>query len=309
DDAVTNQSNNSVSGPVQQYNIRYINHLIWNCSESSFCIFLRPSSLTGSVLKNIYFENNTCVNAGGGWGGLQRPDKKGFQVYFSATTAATDSIFIRNNIFYGSRSVLFIDNSGIQPFPYVTMDYNNWYTQNNTDTIAAFWTPSAISVYTKTQFMNYQTDHQKDQHSFMGDPLLANPSSNDYRLSPTSPCVNAGIYNGITSDFIRSPRPQGPNNDIGAYEIASITSLEVGNDIHPGFKVYPNSNLGIFTISTHTDDGYTLRIYDVNGHLAFNQQLRGTTEVDASILQAGIYLICLGNNDAIGPSQKLIVLK
>lgn len=57
------------------------------------------------------------------------------------------------------------------------------------------------------------------------DPLFVNPDSNDYRLQPCSPLVNAGS-NAFTSgatDLAGLPRIQGGTIDIGAYETASPT--------------------------------------------------------------------------------------
>ena len=216
DDAVTNQGNASAGGTVQQYNLHYINNLIWNCSESSFCFFIQPATVSGSYMKNIYFENNTCVNAGGGWAASQRPNLKGFQIYCSANTAPTDSIFIRNNIFYQSRCFIFIDNSSVPTWSYITSDYNCCYTQNNADTIVAFWTSSSLSIYTEPQFASYQTNTNRDLHSFIADPLFVSTGSNDYTLLSNSPCINTGTNTGIATDFNLTPRPQGGYYDIGA---------------------------------------------------------------------------------------------
>ena len=70
DAALTNQNN---APNVKQYNITYRQNLIWNC-EYSFEYWNRPEN---SLTYNIYFENNTCVNAGHGWGHQQRPDPSG----------------------------------------------------------------------------------------------------------------------------------------------------------------------------------------------------------------------------------------
>ncbi|MBN2773446.1 MAG: carbohydrate binding domain-containing protein, partial [Prolixibacteraceae bacterium] len=69
DAGLTNQSTSSCS----QYNIIYRNNEIWNC-EYSFEFFNTGS---GSSTNNIQFINNTCKNAGSGWGHSQRPDLRG----------------------------------------------------------------------------------------------------------------------------------------------------------------------------------------------------------------------------------------
>lgn len=92
DAAVTNQGN---GGKNIQTHIIYKNNKIWNC-EYSFEYWNRPES---SSTRNIYFENNVCLNAGGGWGHHQRPDPSGRHICFYDNTAQTENIVIRNNVF------------------------------------------------------------------------------------------------------------------------------------------------------------------------------------------------------------------
>lgn len=93
DAALTNQS---LDEKTLHYNIRYRNNVIWNC-EYSFEYWNRPEN---SSTHDIYFENNTCINAGGGWGHSQRPDPGGRHLCFYSSTAPARDIFIRNNIFH-----------------------------------------------------------------------------------------------------------------------------------------------------------------------------------------------------------------
>jgi len=306
DDAVTNQCTPSNSGPAQQYNLFYRNNLIWNCSESSYCCDLRPAVLAGSFLKNIYFENNTCVNAGGGWAAAQRPDLKGFQIYFSAITATTDSIFIRNNIFYKSRAVLFVDNSSVQTLNYTTLDYNDWYTLNNTDTIVALWTSSSLNIWTKPQFAAYQTTNNEDAHSFMADPLLADPDSNNYHLSSASPCIGTGINTGVGSDFDLNPRPQTGPYDIGAYQFTAsgIPSLKANNSVA---KIYPNPGNGIFIIE-RGEPGTLILVYNTLGDTVYRSSIQSTQQtINLSSQPDGTYFISL-LKDAKPILEKEIVL-
>ena len=230
DDAVTNQGNASAGGTVQQYNIYYQNNLIYNCAESSYCYYLQPATTQGSFLKNVYFQNNTCVNAGGGWAATQRPDLKGFQIYCSSNTAPLDSVFIRDNIFYRSRAVVFFDNTSINLLSGTQMDYNNWFTDNPQDTLAAFLTKNGLSIYPYGQFASYQSSTNQDVHSFFADPLLIQPTppptglnlnnsdTLNLQLQPNSPCINAGISTQVTTDINFQPRPSKGPYDIGAYQ-------------------------------------------------------------------------------------------
>ncbi|NTV78205.1 MAG: hypothetical protein HGA25_03445, partial [Clostridiales bacterium] len=87
--------------------------------------------------------NNTCVNAGGGWGHAQRPDPNGAHIMLYNNDATTSSFFIMNNIFCNSTEwgVRWTrrDNLGD-----VIMDYNCWFEtsgnlariENNYDCVA-----------------------------------------------------------------------------------------------------------------------------------------------------------------------------
>ena len=305
DDAVTNQCTPSNAGPAQQYNLFYRNNLIWNCSESSFCCDLRPATLTGSFLKNIYFENNTCVNAGGGWAAAQRPDLKGFQIYFSAITAPTDSIFIRNNIFYKSRAVLFVDNTVVQTLNYTTMDYNDWYTQNDADTIVALWTSSSLAIWTKNQFAAYQALNNEDEHSLLANPLLVNVDSNNYHLTASSPCIGAGINTGLGNDFDLNPRPLTGAYDIGAYQFTPTGLNAVKTSVSP--HIFPNPGNGSYIIEDVTE-GSTIAVYNTLGDTVFKATVQSVQQlIDLTAQPSGTYFIRI-EKDATAIFEKEIAL-
>ena len=308
DDAITNQGNSTAGGTIQQYNLNFVNNLIWNCSESSYCFFIQPATVSGSYLKNIHFENNTCVNAGGGWAASQRPDLKGFQIYCSTNTALTDSIFIRNNIFYKSRCFLFIDNTSVHTWSFTISDYNCWYTERTSDTIAAFWTSAALNIFTEPQFSLYQTTTNQDAHSFMADPLLLSPSTANFYLTAISPCINTGTNTGVATDFNLTPRPQGGNYDIGAYEYVNTLSLQELSSINESIRVYPNPSSSYFIMDSHNDNIQKWSIYDTSGRLVFSSEICGKVYVDTDTFREGVYHICLLMNGSI-INRKICIIK
>jgi predicted outer membrane repeat protein len=77
------------------------------------------------------------------------------------------------------------------------------------------------------------------------DPLFAGSASGDYRLSPDSPCINAGdpayAPKSGQTDLDGSPRSQGSAIDLGAYEFQGLG---------PIYRfVAPSSNRHFYTIS------------------------------------------------------------
>jgi hypothetical protein len=264
--------------------------------------------LTGSFLRNIHFENNTCVNAGGGWAAGQRPDKKGFHLYFSAITATTDSIFIRNNIFYKSRAVLFVDNTSVQTLEHTLLDYNDWYTPNSTDTIVALWTSSSLQVYNAAQFAQYQSNRNEDIHSIISDPLLVNPTGNDFHLTAFSPCIRAGLNTGLGSDFSNWARPASGPYDIGAYQYAT-TGVENTDNDNSKIQIYPNPGTGTFTLTGTTASTY-IEIFDPTGKKVFSDTIHNNQPYILYLqnFAPGIYL-CNGSINGLNVFNKKIVVE
>ena len=174
DAALTNQGSRDNS----QINIRYRNNIIWNC-EYSFEYWNRGEE---STTRDIYFENNTCVNAGYGWGHGQRSGPNGRHLMFYSNTASTSKFYVRNNIFYeATESCLRLGNdwsSGL------TMDYNCWYQSRGT---MIKW---VSDEYTMAQFSRYQTEKGQDRRSIATDPGFVDLKNLDFRPKPGSPVLN-----------------------------------------------------------------------------------------------------------------------
>lgn len=206
DAALTNQS----SGPnTPQFNIVYRFNIIWN-SEYSFEYWNRPEA---SETHHVYFENNTCFNAGGGWGHAQRPDPSGRHLCFYDSPARAHAIFIRNNIFCeATRNAFYAPGWPREAIDALEMDNNCW-TQAEGQMIAF-----KDRAYTMAEFSTYQLDYAKEPHSLAADPEFENPAGRDFHLRPGSPCIGAGLPTGQTADFESGPIPQGNAPDIGALE-------------------------------------------------------------------------------------------
>jgi hypothetical protein len=219
DAAMTNQNNDS---SVQQYNIVYRNNLVWNC-EYSFEYWNWPDS---SSTKNIRFENNTCVNAGGGWGHTQRPDPSGRHLCFYESPASAQGIVIRNNIFFEARgNAFYAPRWPKASVDALDMDGNCWFQSDGQMVLLE------DRGYSMAEFPEYQAEWDKEPNSIARNPQLADISSLDLRLQATSPCIDAGTVTGVLADFEGSPRPvdipglgrDGTCDafDIGAYEYQS----------------------------------------------------------------------------------------
>jgi len=206
DAALTNQS----GGPrTRQYNITYRHNLIWNC-EYSFEYWNRPGD---SETFNIRFENNTCLNAGHGWGHTQRPDPSGRHLCFYGSTAPARDIIIRNNIFYEAKGNAFYAPSYDRArLDGLIMNNNCWYQSKG------IMVHLKGRDYTMEQFSAYQAEQKMEDRSIVAKPLLTAPDREDFHLTGSSPCIDAGVDVGIRRDYEGTPVPQGKAPDIGAYE-------------------------------------------------------------------------------------------
>lgn len=206
DAALTNQS----SGPdTPHYNIAYRFNVIWN-SEYSFEYWNRPEK---SATHDICFDNNTCVNAGHGWGHAQRPDPSGRHLCFYTSPASIASFHIRNNIFYEALGNAFYAPSWTtEQVQALELDHNAWY-QEQGDMIAI-----AGKSYPQGAFEQYRSEWAKEPHSLVAVPAFMAPDQRDFRLDAGSACIDAGADLGYTSDFCGKAVPQGLKPDIGAFE-------------------------------------------------------------------------------------------
>ena len=165
DAALTNQG----SGTNVERRLTYRRNVIWNC-EYSFEYWNRgPESITEDIL----FEQNICVDAGYGWGHVQRPDKNGRHLMIYQNTAKTDRFIIRNNIFYNAKdSVLRIDSDMRNA---LTMENNVYWQPADKDFM--FWLTR--TRYKTEQFAEYQSDLGLDCSS-----TFAQPDLNQYPALP-----------------------------------------------------------------------------------------------------------------------------
>ena len=195
---------------VEVHHIVFRHNLIWNC-EYSFEYWNRPAT---SKTYHIYFEHNTCVNAGGGWGHSQRSNPAGRHLCFYSSPAQMSDFYVRNNIFYQATDWAF-DALWWKPEQVASlhMDHNCWVQPQGT----------MIRIkgknYTMAQFADYQRDIGIEPHSFTLDPKLADLANTDFHLTPGSPCVDAGMDLGYKADLDGKPVPNGNAPDMGAYEL------------------------------------------------------------------------------------------
>ena len=196
---------------------RYYYNVFTN-SRGAFEFWIENGS---SSADSIFFENNTCLNAGGGWGMLERSGHIAhFNTYENDPSVTLSHIYVRNNIF-----------DSVRQDPYsgcIALAYGWTTAQKNALTIDnnCFYQPTGTCIwwqntsYTQAQFAAYQSATGKDNSSIAANPLLV--SGTDYHLQTGSPCINAGAAVGLTTDIAGSQIAGLP--DIGAFEHSGAVS-------------------------------------------------------------------------------------
>jgi hypothetical protein len=150
--------------------------------------------------REVYFEHNTCINAGGGFSMQGQtpprqsdpyPQPVGYHVWAWMIDPRTQpgNVYIRHNLLcesFGPAVCLSIDPADAQKF---MLDHN------------CFWktTPSRLiewgggRSYMLSEFAKYQAECDRDKHSRIASPRFADAPSGNFRQRVDSPCLGAGI--------------------------------------------------------------------------------------------------------------------
>ncbi len=269
-------TNQNLSATLQS-NIHYRNNTVWNCEYS----FEYWSNQSGATTRDIYFENNTCAYAGGGWGYAQRPLKTGRHLHFDDNRATTSNFHIRNNVFYQARD----NNIYLSPtwnnLSALDMDYNCWH--NSLTGNMAVWQGT---YYPMTQFASWQSRSGKDAHGITGDPLFSGAGALDFRLTSGSPCIDAG-YPGSTD-------PDGTTADLGAEPYGGGAAADTRPPVILSVVISPNSgtvtvgeSVRITITAANGETGLTPSPALINGRSIPLAEARNGLYTGAYTVQAG----------------------
>ncbi len=147
DAGVTNQNSGEIK---KQYNITYRKNKIWNC-EYSFEYWNSPA---GSYTGNILFTENTCSNAGGGWGHKERPDPSGVHICLYPNTAQVDKLIITNNTMQDAKFFIIYVDAGFNGADGLMFSKNKYY--QDSEKLFCFWKgekyyPGNFNLYISSQ--------------------------------------------------------------------------------------------------------------------------------------------------------------
>ncbi|MBN1554439.1 MAG: right-handed parallel beta-helix repeat-containing protein [Phycisphaerae bacterium] len=188
DSGVTHQGGEKSDVPQRVY---FRDNLFVDCGMASY-------EWRGPAAREIYFEHNTSVNAGGGFS-MQgetpprqseiHPQPMGHHVFIWRLDRPEElgPIYIRDNIFYeapyGAAIYSILDPADEKKF---VLERNCYY-QTTGDLLARM----AGRDYRPDEFREYQSTGF-DAGSILADPKFVDPRSGEYRLQPDSPCPDMG---------------------------------------------------------------------------------------------------------------------
>ena len=231
------------AGTYIQSNITYHHNLIWH---SEYCLEIWSQGFANeSTLTDVRFENNVCVDSGGGWSHGVRPDPSGRHICSFQTSGNVSDIIIRNNVFW--QSVPFqagwwmSDAWGHQPCDHGTCGWQgDFLTQNNiwfqtdpslglmismghtqNDTHAFSYSAAGLQAFQKLTGLS-------GHGALLADPLLLGllpPHRGRSNMTPEtslqpgagSPAIGSGVWTGVATDFAGTLIPL-VHPDIGAFQ-------------------------------------------------------------------------------------------
>lgn len=298
DTGVTNQNHTT---PSTQENIRYENNLIWNCGLSSFEYWNRPAT---SSTSEIFFENNTCLNAGYGWG-EQREDYHGIHAIIDSNPAQTDTIHIRNNIFYNAKRSTYGVEDNVNGF--IDLNYNLIYQSTPSDTL--FVSFPSYTIYKYSEFSDFTTNTGKDVNSIDANPNFQDIGSMDLTLSSSSQAIDNGVDVGIADDVIGNLRPFNLLYDIGAYESQLPLNInELNNAFDFRLSPNPTNNFIFLDINSAYEQENQVLIINYEGKIVnITNNYTASEYIDVSDLKKGIYFVKLMNKEVLIGAKKLII--
>ena len=114
-------------------------------------------------------------------------------------------------------------------------------------------------------------------------------SDSVYRL------VNNSVYSSMVYVNVLPPHNQ-------------TTSINKVTSKNKQVNIYPNPNSGSFVIETNAATKQTIQVYDITGKMVLIQTVNGKTNIDASVLDEGVYNISISSSEGV-VNKRIVIIK
>jgi len=171
-------------------------------------------------------------------------------------------------------------------------------------------TPQVWSVYTSYSGVDNAIWNWGDGSSSTG----LYPSHTFATAAKYNICVTAVSYacaDSVTicqNDSLYRLSNSTSSNIISVHVVNTTTGInQVASSNHP-IKIYPTPAQNNFTIDVADNQKQTINVFDLNGNLVLSQTINGTTNIDASNFNAGIYNISIIGSTGV-TNKRLVIVK
>jgi hypothetical protein len=319
DSGVTHQGSNTVTS----YNVYYRDNVFSNFGMAAY-------EYRGPAARDVFFENNTCLYAGGGFSlqGLApprmseiypRPMGHHVFIWLIDSLTQTGKVYIRNNIFYQASLgaaiyAIYDKTTDISPrvMSNIVIDHNCYYQQAPADTLLIRMNGKSYSV---AQFALYKSECRHDSSSFVANPGFADLAGGDFHLVSTSPCIDTGFFSSDTLLYRGRRVFSGKSPDLGAFEyISTPVSLPPGKRVDDGFSLSRGVTLAdvngdaVLSFLLPSRDRVSVFVSDLKGRTVFRRALAGPlgSSVDLNLgpLPEGMYSVRV-----TGPGNRVLAMR
>lgn len=157
-------------------------------------------------------------------------------------------------------------------------------------------------VYTNLDSETVNYIGYNDEDGFKNNEVLVN--ENPYLDPATTIFDPEGNLNIVWSDLRNSDSPDVLHRDV-FYKEGINRNLDIDKISKENIQIYPNPSTGIFTINTHSQNTYKVKIFDILGELVDVKSINGTAQIEEN-LAPGTYFLHLKNGRQI-TVKKLII--
>jgi hypothetical protein len=135
-------------------------------------------------------------------------------------------------------------------------------------------------------------------------------SGNGTFNAPVNFSINSDLISITSADFNSDSKfdfaTANANSDNASILLNCTTTGIMNFNNKECFSISPNPTNDNFVIQTNSPDKQIVDLYDLNGNHIFSKNIIGTTQIDVSSLQNGVYFISVKTNSGTS-TQKIIV--